>query len=131
MTQTAKLLRNAIQTPDGTILESRNRHDFQAHTDTISGEYYFVDGGLDYCRGTINTMKAKSLHLYNTDTHEVLRKNITWGSYGKNGKQPLRLIPVADMETEHLEAVLKNCPYAYPQILDLMRAELEYRQRDK
>jgi hypothetical protein len=26
---------------------------------------------------------------------------------------------------------LKNCPYAYPQILDLMRAELEYRQRDK
>ncbi len=44
-----KLIRNAIQTPDGTILESRHIHDYVCHTDK-NGHYYAVDGGLSYLK---------------------------------------------------------------------------------
>ena len=52
-----QLLVNAIQTPDGTVLKSRGVHDFVDHTDKVSGEYYFTDGGLVYTRQTINLSK--------------------------------------------------------------------------
>jgi len=59
-----KLTRNAIQTPDGTILESYHRHDFRMYTDTITGETYMVDGGLEYRRGSVNDVPAKDLCEY-------------------------------------------------------------------
>ena len=36
-----------IETPDGTILCSRNRHDYVDHTDTVDGQYYMLDGGIN------------------------------------------------------------------------------------
>lgn len=45
----SNILKNAIKTPDGTIIESKHRHDFVSYTDK-NGKYYAVDGGLDYLR---------------------------------------------------------------------------------
>lgn len=44
-----QLLRNRLQSPDGTILESKHRHDYVCHLDK-NGKMYFLDGGLDYAR---------------------------------------------------------------------------------
>ena len=70
-----------------------------------------VDGGFDYLRRSANGDEY-DLSKYDDEPHSVQREVIKWGSYGKDGKQPLRLIPIALMETEHIQAVLKECnPY--------------------
>jgi hypothetical protein len=38
------LIRNAIRTPDGTILESRSVHDYRTHMDTVTNRQYMIDG---------------------------------------------------------------------------------------
>ena len=122
-----RLLRNAIQTPDGTILESRHRHDYREYEDD-NGEVYIVDGGLDYLRRSINhNTPATDLSLTEVDPHLVVREKVTWGTYGKLGDQPLSEITIATMTTEHLQAVLDTQENMYPQVRDLMTAELEYR----
>jgi len=122
-----RLLRNAIQTPDGTILESQHRHDYKAYKDA-NGEWYMVDGGMDYIRRSVNAEDpAVDLSLTEEEPHSVLRHAVTWGTYGKEGDQPLSRVTIADMETEHLEAVLDTQMGMYPQVRELMKAELEYR----
>lgn len=121
----SKLLYNALRTPDGTILESRNRHDYKTHTDK-NGKTYMVDGGLDYIRRNVHGDQV-DLSVYDDDSHELIRKVLTWGSYGKNGDQPLTYIKLMDMETDHIQACLDNVPNMYPQIRVAMKNELEFR----
>ena len=124
----SRLLRNAIQTPDGTILESRTRHDYKEYEDA-NGWVYVVDGGLDYIRRTVNkNAPATDLSLTEDVLHSIAREFVTWGTYGKQQDQPLSYISIADMETEHLEAVLDTQSSVYPQIKSLMEVELEYRE---
>ena len=122
-----RILRNALQTPDGMILESRTRHDFKEYEDA-NGWVYIVDGGLDYIRRSVNkNAPATDLSLTEDQPHFFLRDYVTWGTYGKLGDQPLSYKTIADMETEHLQAVLDTQRYMYPQVRDLMEAELECR----
>lgn len=117
---------SAIQTPDGTILESLHRHDFRTHIDTITGETYMIDGGLDYRRGIVNKIEAKDLSVYLSDGHEKVREAITWGTRGKNGDQPLRRVKLKDMDTEHIQACLDTQPL-HPAYKIAFQNELEYR----
>ena len=126
MNSRAKLIRNAIQTPDGTILESRHRHDYKTHKDE-NGETYMIDGGLDYIRTTINKTPPKSLAVYDSDPHELKRGACLWGTRGINGDQPLRYISVADMDTSHLEAVILTQQHLLPQFKQVMLDELHSR----
>jgi len=119
-----RILRNAIQTPDGTILASRTRHDYKEYMDADGG-WHMIDGGLDYIRRS--TTPAIDLSVSEGDApHEKLRELVTWGTYGKKGDQPLSYRTIATMDTEHLQAVV-DTQILYPQIKDLMQAELEYR----
>jgi len=123
----AKLIRNAIQTPDGTIIESRGRHDYVTHTDA-NGKEYMVDGGLDYIRRSANGDEI-DMSLYNDQPHEVQRDVLTWGTYGIDGDQPLQYKTIADMDTGHLEAVVVMrgvCPLRRK----CMQKELELRNEN-
>jgi hypothetical protein len=120
-----KLIRNAIRTPDGTILISRFRHNYKEYQDTITGKVYLVDGGLSYCRRSDNGDEV-DMCLYDDQPHEIQREVLKWGSYGKDGKQPITYIPVSEMDTAHIEAVIDECEPSEV-LLNCFRKELEIR----
>lgn len=99
------IIQNAIRIIDqDTILISRNVHDYQEH------DGYFVDGGNDYQRyGYPNGKQnnVENLLIHDTDDFHIIKRKMIWGTYGKDGKQPLRFIRLIDANTEHLEAILK------------------------
>jgi len=121
----SRLLRNAMKTPDGTIIESRSQHDYVVHQDA-NGDTYMVDGGLAYLRRSLNKIPAEDLSVEDGD-HEHNRQHFTWGTYGKDGDQPLRYVPLMDLSTNHIKAILRT------QILDSFRKDLfteELKYRD-
>jgi hypothetical protein len=122
------LLANRIRTPDGTILESRHRHDYRSHTDKTNGCTYAVDGGLTYLRRVWEQKDFIELSVYDTDKFEVIREVFTWGTRGKDGKQPVTYVALKDLTTEHIEAILET-QYQIPYyIRDTFVKELEYRK---
>lgn len=122
-----KIYANRIQTPDGTIMQSFNRHDYKEYTDTITGEIYMIDGGTDYIRMSINTVPPTMLTVYESDPHPVKRTIPVWGTYGKLGDQPLEYISVAEMELDHILAIL-DLPYTPESFKATLYAELDYRR---
>lgn len=121
-----ELIYNAIQIPDGRVLVSRHRHDFSYVIDTTNSKAYMLDGGLDYQRRSCNGDEI-DLSKYDNEPHSVQRIYVSWGTYGKNGDQPLTYKPVCDMELEHIEAVLKECN-PKDVIKKCMENEIEYRK---
>ena len=118
---------SGLRTPDGTLLESWHRHDYVTHLDA-NGKEYMLDGGLDYVRCSANGDEELITYTINDD-HTTVRQHVSWGTYGPNGNQPYRRVKVADMETDHLEKVIKLQQYANPRIVRVMENELNYRQK--
>lgn len=123
-----RLVRQAIQTPDGTILESRHRHDFVTHKDAVSGETYMVDGGLEYSRGIVNKVPAKDLCVYLEDGIGIVREAITWGTRGKSGGEPLRYVKLCEMSDAHIQACLETQTQMHPHYREAFQQELQYRK---
>tara|TARA_R110000823_G_scaffold151552_1_gene282462 strand:- start:190 stop:675 length:486 start_codon:yes stop_codon:yes gene_type:complete len=120
-----QIIYNALRTPDGTILCSKHRHDYNTHIDA-NGKEYMVDGGLDYARRSANG-DEECLTLYDDAPHSIQRETLKWGTYGINGDQPLKYVPISEMDTAHLEAVVKT-PGIRRAIRNCMIKELECRQ---
>lgn len=102
----SRLIRNAIQTPDGTIIESKSGHDYVTHVDALTGKTYMVDGGLNYVRRSVHADQI-DMCLYDNEPHKVQSEVLTWGTYGIDGDQPLQYKTIAEMDTAHLEAVVE------------------------
>ena len=127
------ILVNKIQTPDGTILESKHRHDYVSHTDA-NGEYYMVDGGKDYLKRSINIIPAIDLTIEDDGSHELRRQYLTWGSnYDKDMNRLPETIynPIKDMTSDHITAILeggwaKNNPFYE----ELFKEELKFRIKE-
>ncbi len=124
-----QLVYNAIRTPDGTLLVSRNRHDYKTHVDD-NEEMYMLDGGLDYIRTSVNDEPAESLAVYLNDDFKDVRAVLEWGSRGVNGDEPLHYIKLSSMETDHIIAVLDECFYISEWRKDVMEQELTYRDEN-
>lgn len=128
MSNTTQIIYNAIECPDGTILESHGRHDYNMHLDTKTGEVYMVDGGKDYLRRSVNKVQAKELSVYTVHKFELQREVFSWGSYGKDGKQEKHWIKLKDMELQHIMAILETQKHIYgTYVEDLFLKELEWR----
>lgn len=122
-----KLIYNALRTPDGTVLESRHRHDCNTYVDA-NGKIYIIDGGHDYTRSSDNGDEV-SLAVYLEDGHDKVREVMKWGTRGKGGKGPLRLILLKDMETSHIEACLCTQPQMSNTYRISMENEIAYREK--
>ena len=121
------LVYNAIRTPDGTVIESTHRHDYNAYLDK-NGKEYMVDGGLEYIRRNVHEdAPYEELSVYSTDGHDKVREVVKWGTYGINGDQPLTRILLKDMSTEHIQACLDNVPRMYPAYKEAFEEELKLR----
>ena len=74
-----EIVLNRIKTPDGTILESIYTHHYNDHCDLKSGEYYFIDGGNDYTRTSVNECPAEHIPVYADDDFLVVRESASRG----------------------------------------------------
>lgn len=119
------LIRNALQTPDGTVLVSRYRHDYCTHKDA-NGKTYMVDGGLDYVRRSANGDEIDMCVTIDAP-HEIVREAMVWGTYGIDGQGPLRYVTLSEMSTDHIQAVLDGPHRIFPQYRTAMENELGYR----
>ena len=124
------ILSNRMRTPDGTILESLHRHHYVTHLDA-NGKEYMLDGGLDYVRSSANG-DEEFLTVEYDDPHEVIRLLVKWGTYGKNGDEPLKYVAIADLDPYHLRAILDTQQKTMrPELVKVMQDEVEYRNAFK
>jgi hypothetical protein len=121
-----KIILNRIKTPDGTILTSRNVHDYVDHVDKITNEKYIVDGGLEYLRRSVNKVEAEDMSLYDDSPFEIIRENFDWGTYGKDGKQALKFVNISEMSDSHINALLGE-KYVKGFVRELIEKESIYR----
>jgi len=121
------LLANRIKTPDGTILQSYNRHDYKTHVDAVTGETYMVDGGLAYLRRNLNEVPATEMSVYSDAPHTEIREAFSWGTRGVRGNQPVQYKPIKDLTSDHIAAILKT-QYQIPDVVrKVFTDELKFR----
>lgn len=128
----SRIILNRIQTPDGTILTSRHRHDFKTYLDK-NGLQYSVDGGFDYLARysySDEDSKYKELSVYSNSDFEVIRESLEWGSYGKRGDQPLTYKPISQLSNVHIKNIVNDnvCENWFKSYL---LEELAYRKKHK
>jgi hypothetical protein len=122
-------LLNRIKTPDGTILTSYNRHDYLTHKDAITKEVLMVDGGNDYARRHVGTYEE--LSVYDDGSHLTRRSALHWGTRGKDNKQPLTYKPIKDLDSDHIEAILRTQTQLSEFYKGVFKEELKYRFDEK
>ena len=121
------ILSSRMRTPDGTILESKHRHDYVTHTDA-NGKEYMLDGGRDYVRCSANG-DEELLTVTSDDSHSLIREVVNWGTYGKDGDEPLRYVTIAGLNPYHLRAILDTHQKRMsPALYKVMQDEVEYRE---
>jgi hypothetical protein len=125
MTTESRILLNRIKTPDGTILTSYNRHNYVEYKDTLTKEVLMVDGGTDYLRRNIGTYEE--LSVYDDGSHITRRSAVHWGTRGKDGKQPLVYKLLKDLDSDHIEAILKTQHQISDFYKEVFMEELKYR----
>ena len=126
----ARIVSNRIRTPDGTILESMHRHDYVTYVDA-NGKEYMVDGGLDYLRRNVHDdAPYEELSVYDDALHVEIRNVFKWGTRGKDGKQPLTYVPLKDLTTEHIEAILDTQTHIASHIRQIFINELNFRNSE-
>lgn len=102
-----QLLANRWKTPDGTILQSKHRHDYVSHEDA-NGKVYAIDGGIGgYTRIIGDISDLENLSLYSDDPFEEIREHFSRGGYGKNGDEPLQWTVLKDMSDEYLGGIIE------------------------
>ena len=124
-----KLVLNRIRTPDGTVLTSYHRHDYNTHFDD-NGLTYMIDGGLDYARRNLHIDNPyEELSVYLSEGFFSVRRVFHWSTYGPNGDQPIKYVSLSLISNPHIEAILKTQNQAASWVRHLLYEELEYRER--
>ncbi len=109
-----QLVQNAVYLPEKDLyLKSTHVHDYITHT--LAGNVeVMLDGGLDYVRRNVHrgTDAARIVDwcLYDNTPFSEITQKFLWGTRGVKGDQPLRWRPIASLDLDHLQAILKTQP---------------------
>lgn len=127
----SKIIFNAIRCPDGTVLESKSRWDYQSHTQA-DGRTYAVDGGNDYQRIAAPDHDYKNLAVTTEDDHSLIREAFTWKSVLDADGNPLNAPVVRklkDISDDHLRALVDYTVTGYPNWVNrVIVSELNWRE---
>ena len=108
----------------GETIVSYHRHDYKT---CLCDNKAIVDGGTDYLRyGAKDMNKIKIFAVYADDPYEIVRKYATRGGRGKDGTEPLKYVPICDINDSWLEAILDYGGAAWH--MDLIKKEVQYRK---
>jgi len=122
------ILKNAMKTPDGTVIESAHRHDYVTHTDK-NGKTYMVDGGTEYLRRSSHRDQV-DMSIYSSAGHAHNRKYFKWGTYGIKGDEPYRQVILMNMSTNHILAIIETQDHISAEVRDLFFAEITWREKN-
>jgi hypothetical protein len=121
-----QLVYNAVKCLEcGEEIVSYHRHDYN-----VCGcpNETTVDGGLAYERfGGKDMSKVKSMHVYDTDDFEIVRKKHHRGGRGIDGTEPISWTPICDMNDEWLKAVVKLGGPEWH--INIIKKEIEWRKK--
>lgn len=109
------------------IIQSLHRHD---HKSCKCGRVA-IDGGLSCPRILFTSPDDYIDKSIVSDDFEVQRLHVRWGvNYTKTGKLRANTVwkPIAKLETDHIEAILKNVKKIDLFWKQLLEKELEYRK---
>lgn len=130
MKEKAQMIQNAVYDKINNIwYKSSHRWDYVS-IDLPDGGQTFIDGGDDYRRTSVNFNHVEGFEdwvLYENDLIEKVKERLLWGTYGKNGTDPLRWVPLSQCSTEHLYAILNTQHH----ISDLFRVVIEEILKDR
>jgi hypothetical protein len=116
---------NALRTPDGTVIQSYNRHDYKTHVDA-NGNRYMIDGGIDYVRSSA-WGDEEYLTVTTDDPFEIIRESFCWGTRGKDGTEPLQYRALSKLDTDHIQAILDTQTQIPPWLFNIFETELQLR----
>ena len=69
---------------------------------------------------------------YDTDPHEKIREILSWGSYGKDGKQEKHYILLKRLTDAHIDAILRTQSHIRDTPIEkVLKDEQEYRKVNK
>ena len=122
------LLTNRIRTPDGTVIESTHGHDFVTYEDA-NGHTYSVDGGRGYLkRRYVPDAPYEELSVDSDDLDfSEIREVFKWGTYGKDGNEPLQRKTLASLTESHIKAILETQTHISAEVRGLFQQELKWR----
>lgn len=125
------ILYNAIKCPDGTVIESKYRHNFVMHKQE-DGREYFVDGGHDYQRIGYSDKEFINLLVTTESPHEKIREVFEWVSCldAAGNRLPAYVTKnLKDLEDNHIKALVKYTKEDYPDHINkVMVDEFNFRQ---
>lgn len=115
-----QLLVNKIQCPDGTILESKHRHDYREHTQE-DGRTYIIDGGLNYQRIGFSDREYADLSVYADDDHSIIREDFEWVRRMDKNKKLLeepQILKLKDLSNNHVESLCYFTVKGFPDFIN-------------
>ena len=116
---------NRIRTPDGTILCSKNRHDYVNYVDK-NGHTYMVDGSRDYLRRNVcEEAPYEELSVYTSSPHSEIREVFVWG---KGTARHLEWVLLKDISDDHIQAILDTQTHITDWVRNLFKDEQQYRK---
>lgn len=129
MKRDGRILGSLLITPDGTVLVSHHVHDYVVHEDA-NGKTYMLDGGLDYIRSTVHA-DQRVVTIVDHDAFEDIRLVFCRGGRGKDGRQPLKWVPICDMSDNWLSACIDYCyDNNVTKYVDIYEEEQRYRKEN-